>query len=414
MSGLALRSLGNRRFTVLLTLLSVALSVALLLGVERIRIETRSAFVRSVAGTDLIIGARAHPVQLLLYSVFRVGDATNNLDYASFKEIAARPDVAWAVPISLGDSHRGFRVLGTSTDYFEHVGFSDDRRLEFQAGRPFGDLYDAVLGADVARDLGYATASRIVLAHGTARVSTSLHDDQPFIVSGVLARTGTPADQSVYVSLEAIEAIHRNWRGGTRVARTPTAPLPAELVPTTITAAFIGLKSRSSAFGLQRQINEYRGEPLTAILPGVALSQLWSILGSVERALLATAACVVAAALMVLLTSVAATLNERRREMAILRAVGAAPRHIFALLLMEALALSVGGVLAGYALLEIALGVFAPLIESRYGLYLPGRLPTTDEVILLAGIAAGGLMVGLVPAFIAYRRSIADGMNVTL
>lgn len=420
--GLAWRSLRNRRFTVSLTVATVALSVALLVGVERLRIETRESFMRSVAGTDLIVGARAHPVQLLLYSVFRLGDATNNLSWEAYQKIAKHPLLAWSVPISLGDSHRGFRVVGTTSDYFRRIGFAGAQRLQFAAGRAFDDrgtpdidhLFETVIGADVAAKLGYAPGARIVLAHGTARVNLHKHDDRPFTVVGVLARTGTAVDQGVYVSLPAIEAIHLNWRGGTQIARSVDDARLAEdaLRPRGITAAFLGLRTRTAVFALQRTVNDYTGEPLSAILPGVALQQLWSLLGTVERALLIAAGCVVAAGLMVLLTAILSTLNERRREMAILRSVGAAPRHVFALLLLEATTLAAAGAAVGLLLAHAGLRLLAPWLQARYGLYLSPGVPGASELRLFAGVVIAGALVGMLPALLAYRRSVQDGMTV--
>lgn len=418
---IAWHSLRNRGFTAILTVLTVALSVMLLLGVERLREQTRESFLRSVSGTDLIVGARAHPVQLLLYSVFRMGDATNNMRWDSYQKIARHPAVAWSVPISLGDSHRGFRVMGTTPAYFRHIGFSDGRRLDFADGRAFSGgtdakrLFQAVIGADVAEGLGYAVGSRIVLAHGTARVNIHKHEDRPFAVVGVLERTGTPADQGVYVSLEAIEAIHVNWRGGTRIARgAPDAALTTEaLRPRSVTAAYIGLRSKVAVFSLQRAINDYNTEPLSAIMPGVALQMLWSMLGTVERAMLIAAGCVVAAGLMVILTTILATLNERRREMAILRAVGAGPRHVFGLLLLEAAALAAAGGVLGLVLTHAGLWLLSPWLQSRYGLYLPSTMPGMQELRWLLTIMAAGVLVGMLPAFLAYRRSLQDGMTVS-
>ena len=126
---LAAKSLRNRKFTATLTVLSIALAVALLLGVERIRQESRASFASTVSGTDLIVGARGSPVHLLLYSVFHIGNATNNIAWDSYRAIAQRPEVAWTIPLSLGDSHRGFRVLGTTSEYFEHLRFARQRRL---------------------------------------------------------------------------------------------------------------------------------------------------------------------------------------------------------------------------------------------------------------------------------------------
>jgi putative ABC transport system permease protein len=411
---LAWLSLANRRFTALLTIATIAISVMLLLGVERLRQEARSSFLRTISGTDLIVGARANPVQLLLYSVFRIGDATNNVTWPSYRMVADDPRVAWTIPLSLGDSHRGFRVLGTSTDYFAHLRYAGDRPLQFAAGKPFDDIFDAVLGADVAQALGYTLGAPIVIAHGTGAATLAAHDDQPFTVAGILARTGTPIDKTVHVSLEALEAIHKNWRFGSRLGEAPTREelARADLTPRSITAFYVGLQRKLSTFAVQRLVNEHRDEPLSAILPGVALQQLWSLLGGVERALLVTAACVVLAGLLGMLTAVLATLNERRREMAILRSVGARPIHVFGLLLLESAALTVLGVIAGLALMYLALLGASGWVETRYGVFLSLAAPGAAEWRLIGIVLGAGFAVGLLPAWLAYRRSVADGMTV--
>lgn len=409
---LAWASLANRRFTALVTVATIALSVLLLLGVERLRSEARNSFLRTVAGTDLIVGARAHPVQLLLYSVFHLGDATNNVSWASYREIAEREDVAWTVPISLGDSHKGYRVVGTTAGFFEHVRTGGNRELRFEQGVAFDGLFEAVLGAEVAERLGYALGDSIVLAHGTGTLNPNQHDDRPFSVVGVLARTGTPIDHSVHVSLEAIEAIHINWRAGTRIGRAPDEIPPERLQPRAITAFFVGLESRMATFAVQRAVNEFRAEPLTAVLPGVALQQLWGMLGVVEKALMLTAACVVAAGLLGMLAALLGTLSERRREMAILRALGAGPGTVSALLLLEALLLTAVGLLLGLALLHGGLALMAPTIERASGIAIELGWPSLAELKLLGLVLGAGVAVGLIPAFLAYRRSLADGMMV--
>ena len=166
---LAIKSLRNRKFTSALTVLSIALAVVLLLGVERIRQEARESFASTISGTDLIVGARSSPVHLLLYSVFRIGNATNNVRWDTYRALASRPEVAWTIPLSLGDSHRGFRVLGTTPDYFTHFRYARDRKLELVQGVPFTEAHDAVLGAEVADALGYHLGQSIVIAHGGVR-----------------------------------------------------------------------------------------------------------------------------------------------------------------------------------------------------------------------------------------------------
>jgi putative ABC transport system permease protein len=412
---LALLSLANRRATVLLTVLSIAVSVALLLGVEKVRTGARQGFANTISGTDLIIGARSGSVQLLLYSVFRIGNATNNVSWESYEEIAARPEVAWTVPLSLGDSHRGFRVLGTTRDYFDRYRHGRNRPLSFAQGQLFGDLFDAVLGAQVAKELGYVLGQEMVVAHGLASVGAADHDDKPFRVAGILAPTGTPVDRTVHVSLEAIEAIHVDWQSGARLPGQSVSADEArslDLKPKAVSAALVGLKSRLGVFSLQRFVNEYRDEPLTAVLPGVALQELWSLVGVAEMALIAVSVLVVTTALLGMLIAILSTLNERRREMAILRSVGAGPQHVVGLLVAEATLLATLGVVAGVGLLYAGLAAARPVVEEALGLYLDIAWLHAREALILAGVVAAGTLVGLLPGLRAYRHSVVDGMTV--
>jgi putative ABC transport system permease protein len=412
---LALKSAYNRRLTAVLTVISIALSVTLLLGVEKLRTEARAGFANTISGTDLVVGARSGSIQLLLYSVFRIGSATNNISWQSYQELARHPQVAWTVPISLGDSHRGFPVLGTTPDYFEHFRYARVRTLRFAAGEPFADLYDAVLGADVAHKLGYRLGDDIVIAHGAGRVSFVHHDDKPFRVVGILERTGTPVDRTVHVSLEAIEAIHIDWRDGAprrNAAVSADDARALDLTPKAITAFLVGLNSRIATFHVQRYINEYRAEPLLAILPGVALQELWDLMGIAEKALLAISALVVLVGLTGMLTVILTSLNERRREMAILRSVGARPMHIFALLMSEAVAITLLGIALGIALLYASLFVAQPIIADRLGLFIAIGALSAYDWTLLGLVLLVGLLVGSIPSYRAYRCSLADGLTV--
>jgi len=411
---LAWQSLLNRWVTALLTILAIAVSVMLLLGVEKVRTGARSSFANTISG-NLIIGARSGDLQLLLYSVFRIGNATNNMTYESFRDIGDEEAVDWIVPVSLGDSHRGFRVMGTSGDYFERYRYRRDRRLTFETGKPFDDLFDAVLGADVASTLDYQLGDPIVVAHGLGDISFTEHNDKPFVVAGILDKTGTPVDRTVHVSLEAIEAIHVDWQSGAQIpGQTVSADevRKMDLTPEAITAAFVGLKSKLSTFKLQRQINEYAEEPLSAILPGAALQELWGLIGTAETALGAVSIMVVVTALLGMVTMVLATLNERRREMAILRSVGARPRTVLGLLVAEAGLLGLLGALLGVVLLYLALLIIRPLVDAEFGLYLEIGWLTPRELLSLIAIVVAGLLAGLLPALRAYRLSLADGMMV--
>ncbi len=405
----------NRRLTVGLTVVSVALSVALLLGVERLRMDARESFASTIAGTDLVVGARSGPVQLLLYSVFHIGNATNNVGWKALRDVAAHSQVSWVVPLSLGDSHRGFRVLGTDHAYFRHYRYGRGRGLEFADGRPFAGLFETVVGAAVARSLGYTVGSRIVVAHGAGDVSFAEHADKPFTVVGVLRPTGTPVDRTVHVSLEAIEAIHLDWHGGAPMPGLGLGPDEVrkfDLSPKAVTAALVGLRSRAAVFQVQRFVNEYRGEPLMAVLPGATLQELWGLIGIAEQALLAVSALVVAVGLAGLAAVIVASLGERRRELAILRSLGAGPRHVFLLLASESMLLAVLGCGLGLVLLNGAILALAGPLESRFGLVVSAGALSPREWALLGAVVGAGVLASLFPAWRAYRLSLADGMTV--
>ncbi len=415
---IALASLANRRFTALLTVFAIALSVCLLLAVERVRTEARASFASTISGTDLIVGARSGSVNLLLYSVFRIGNATNNLRWDSDEPLSKHPQVKWAIPLSLGDSHRGYRVLGTDTGYFEHYRYGRGQPLQLAQGKPFADLFEVVLGAEVAEALKYKLGEQIVLAHGVATVSLTQHDDKPFRVVGILARTGTPVDRTLHISLAGMEALHVDWQNG--MPARGNAKVSAEqardmhLQPKAITAVLLGLKSKVATFAVQRQVNEYRGEPLLAILPGVALQELWSLMGTAEKALFVVSLFVVLTGLIGMLTAILTSLNERRREMAILRSVGARPWHIAGLLVLEALTLALAGAALGLALLYGGIAASQGWVQAQYGLYLPLALPSAYEWSLLGAILGAALLMGAVPAWRAYRQSLADGLSIRL
>ena len=414
---LAWCSLLNRRVTAVLTVLAIALSVTLMLGVEKVRMGTKNGFLNTISGTDLIIGARASPVQLLLYAVFRIGDATANITWQTVTDIKARPEVAWLVPISLGDNHKGFRVMGTTRGYFDHYKYGRQQPLEFAEGSRFDDLYDAVLGHQVAATLGYRLGSKIVVAHGAGQVSFGNdHADKPFRVVGILQPTGTPVDRTVHVSMQAIEAIHVGWESGAAPRASNQTSAEAvrllDLQPRSATALYVGLKSRMLAFSLQRWINNYPEEAISAVLPGVAFGQLWRILGNLETALLVISAMVVFTAILGMVISVIGSLNERRREMAILRSIGARPAHIFGLLLTEAVVLVSVGTALGTATVYALLWTGQSAIEEATGLYLHLNVMTANEVYLLMYIMIGGLIAAVFPAMRAYYLSLSDGLVI--
>ena len=388
------------------------ISVALLLGMEQLRQSMRNSFLQTVAGVDLVVGARGDAIPILLYSVFRLGDATNNLRWQSYLEWAADERVEWTIPLSLGDSHKGYRVLGTTSDYWSYYRYGKNLKLDLKMGEFFDGLYEAVIGSVVAEKLGYQLNQQIVIAHGVGNTALFEHDDQPFQVVGILEPTGTPVDQTIHVSLEAIEAIHIGWEDGFPSTETskPTSTNLAEIQPKSITAFLVRLKSKMNTFRLQGEINAFEKEPLSAILPGVTMQKLWKILGIFEKTLMTISALVILSSLTSLISLLLATLNERRREMAILRSVGAGPLSIFYLLWIEATLICFVGIFLGFVFKYGGLIVVEPIIQDKLGLQIFLGWPGTEELLFFSSIMATGMLMSLFPAWRAYRISLHDGL----
>lgn len=409
---LALKSAWARRLTLGITLCAIAVASALLLAVERVRGDARQSFARSVSGVDLVVGPRSGSLQLVLQAVFHAGNATHAMRWESYTALTTHPAVAWVVPLALGDSHRGFPVLGTTPAYFEHFRFGDRQPLAFAAGKPFAEIFEAVLGSEIAAGLGHRVGDPIALSHGME--AHAGHDDKPFRIVGVLASTGTPVDRTVHVSLESITALHLDWAGGVPL---PGLAIPAEHVkkfdlgPNEISALLVGLKNRADVFRVQRYINAYRGEALLAVMPGMALDELWRTLGGIERILQAISVLVVLVGISGLVATMLAGLNERRRELAILRALGAGSGDIFVMLTAEGLFVTFLGTLLGMALLAIALAIGAPFLQTHFGMTMQWRLPAAGEIGLLLAILGAGLVASLVPGWRAWRMSLADGLT---
>lgn len=421
LADMARQSAWNRRSTLVWVVVSLALATALLWTLERLRHDIRHSFSQSVSGVDLIVGARSSPVQLLLFSVFHIGSVPQGMSMDSVRMLAQHRSVSWVVPLSLGDSHRGFPVLGTSPAYFQHFAYGDKQRLVLQQGRVFADtldgLYEAVIGAEVARRLGYGLGQNLTLSHGMHGHEDGAQDDhadKPFQVVGILAPTGTPVDRTVHVSLQALEALHLDWVAGTPL---PGGLIPADqarkfkLEPEEVTAALVGLKTRAAVFNVQRFVNFHEPEALMGVMPGVALGELWSVLGVGENALLAVSGLVALVSVVSLMAVVLAGLNERRRELAVLRAVGAGPRHVLALLALEGIWVTCAGVLLGVVLAQSGMALASPWLQQVLGIRLQMAAPLTSQLALAAAVLLAGLLASLGPAWRAYRLSLADGLS---
>ena len=403
---LVTKSLLNRKGSVFLTIIAMSVSIFVLLGVEHIRNQAKKNFQSTVSGVDLIVGARTGSLNLLLYSVFRIGAPTNNLGWDSYTRIASDPAVKWSIPISLGDSHKGYRVVGTTSDYFTHFSYGTRNRLQFASGEPFLKIFDVVLGSEVAEKLRYSIGTNVVLAHGLGKTSFSLHEDKPFRVVGILAPTGTPVDQSLQVSLQGMEAIHNNQRVTQKLRETPININQIELQqfqPKTITAFMLGLTSKIATFKVQRKINNFSTEPLTAILPGVALSELWQMMKVIENTLRLVSVLILISALLGLSALMLASIRERQHEIYLLRVIGAPPMFLFLLIELEALLISMVSIAIGTLALFTGLLITSDLLASNYGLNISANIFAQNNLTYACMIILATMIAAAIPSFTAYK-----------
>lgn len=390
----AFKSLLDRKTSVGLCLFTIGLSVFLLLATEQLRQQTRASFYSSVSGIDLIVGPRTGQLNLLLYSVFHLGAPTNNISWQSYKNIAQDSKVAWSIPLSLGDSHRGFRVLGTEDAFFQHYRYGTKQPLAFAKGASFNHAKTVVLGAHVAKQLGYKLGQKITIAHGLKATRFNQHGDHPLTISGILRPTGTPIDRLVIVPLEALEAVHPQ----------PKSTNPPERQ--SITALMLGLKSKMHSFGLQRYINQYPEEALMAILPGVALTELWQITAIVEASINAIAILVLLSACLGMSAMIISSLRERQQEMTILRRLGASPWYIFGLIQAEAFLICTSACAIAALSIYALLPLLSQLLLEHFQIMLQPNLLTKESGIMVLVVLACNQLLACLPAFSAYRRSI--------
>ena len=491
---LALRSLRSRLLTTTLTVASIALSVTLLVGIEHVRVGVRESFAGTIRGVDLIVGARGGTLQVLLSTVFGIGSPNGSVKLETFERWKAHPAVKWAVPYALGDSHRGFRVVGTTEEFYQRYRFRENGRVTFVEGRAAKRDDEVVIGSEVAERLKYGIGAPVVVVHGLRDIGTSSHEAHPFHVVGILERTFTPIDRSVFVTLEGIEGMHdehvpagpvagavvkkpaaikaaANPRVAKRIdpATVPMAPpagtplvmpgaeppkgtplvMPGAQPPPTViakiaprvvakkvakdtvakaqpsrvtafpkleadfplTSFLVGTKNRFEALMLQREMNTDLVEPLTAVIPGVALGELWQNIGSAEVGLRVVAIFAVAIGLTGMLVALYSSLEARRREMAIFRAIGAGPRTIVSLLVLESGLLSLLGCILGVAMVYAMLLIGQQPIEQRFGLHLAIRALGAAEWTYIGVVLLAGIVIGFVPAIKAYKTSLVDGLS---
>lgn len=415
MLNLLLKSMRSRMIPTSLVTISLMASMVLLLSIERIQKGAEEGFNQSISGVDAIIGPRSSSLELVLYTVFHLGRPTNNITTETINDVKQRGDISWLVPIALGDSHRGFRVVATEPNYFKHIRYGNNQPLAFSKGVPFAELSEATLGSDVAEKLNYSVGSEIQITHGSIESIGSKHDDFSFKVTGVLNKTGTPIDQAIFLDLKGYELLHLGWKSGKKVFSLEDIDLsslpPDALNPKTVTAAFVGLKSKLTIFNFSKNIREYPEEAISAVIPGIALSELWSIVGLVDKGFQFLSWIIIAISLIAMVTLIIASLDNRKHEMTIYRANGASPKFLAAMVIYESLVIGLVAII-GAIILVTAVTYFATnQLNLALGISPSFKWISLNEIKVFGIILLSGVLSGLIPAVMVFRKNLHQALS---
>ena len=393
---LAFRYLWSRPLVALLNLLLLTLGLASITFVLLASEQVNRAFERDLAGIDLVVGAKGSPMQLILAGVFHIDVPPGNIPLADVQALRSHPQVARLIPLALGDSFQGHRIVGTSADYLAHYG------LRFSQGQVWAAPMQAVVGARVAAGAGLKPGDRFIGTHGLGGGGHA-HGETPYLVTGVLAACGCVADRLVLTAAESV------WRVHEKAMATDEEDRQLLEAERELTMALITYKSPLAAVTFPRYVNGSTN--LQAAAPAVEITRLLRMLGVGTELLRGLGAVLLLTAALSVFIALWNAVRERRSDLAMLRMLGAGPGKLFALLLCEALWLavlaSVLGLAAGHALAAVA----GQMLQARGSLPMTGWLWLPQELLVPAAAMAVAAAAALIPALGAYRVDVAHLLN---
>ncbi|MBL9138471.1 MAG: ABC transporter permease [Verrucomicrobiales bacterium] len=390
------KSLRQHLLSTWITAFSIALAGGLLMAVWVVKDQSQTAFAGVNAGFDAVLGARGSKLQLVLNTVFHLEESPGNIPFSDYEQIRSNAAVRVAIPIALGDNYLGYRVVGTVTNLFHDVELSGGRRFALEAGRSFDpNLREAVVGGFVARRLGLKPGDKFQPYHGLIFNPNDQHAET-YVVVGVLEPSNTPADRVIWIPLQGVQLM------------TGHDPKSAS----DISGVLIKFKDTSPLTARQLDLfYNKQGNRLTFAWPiAQIVAQLFNKIAWVDKVLALVAYLVALVATGSILVSIYNSMKERRRDIAILRALGARRRTIFAAVVLEAAAIAVLGMILAFVIhLGIMTGV-ASVVRAETGVVLDPWAPHLVMLWAPAGMVALAALAGVVPAWKAYRIPVAENL----
>lgn len=448
---LAYKFIRQRRVAFALTALSIAAGTALVVALLLLHTASEQAFSQKDTGYEVIVGAKGSPLQLVLNTLFHIGTPVGNIPHSIVEKLQADKRVKHALPMVFGDNVHGYKVVGTTRQFFDVFEYRKARTIVLQSGKPFQQHYEAVIGSDVAVKTGLRIGSTVVMVHGIDE-GGERHEHRALVITGILAPTHTALDRGVFTTMETVwDAHYREYREqqreaealleeaeadgehgegehhhdhaehehdhaehGTHEHHTDEETIAVEQMPadfTSITAVAVQLRSPIFFESFVRSINE--GTTAQAALPVREIAGLFAVVGNINGVLLALSWSVVVVGAFSMFIAMYTSLHERRREMAILRALGAHKRTVFALVLAEAIGTGVVGACIGVCLAHLALLFAAPHIQTALGIPVEAGALYSFEWTVVGGVLGLAVVVAILPAVQVYRADVADALVPT-
>ena len=404
--------LWNRKFTSALTILSVALGVGLIYSVLTLREETRKRFEEEGQSFDIVVGAKGSPLQLVLSALYFMDAPTGNIRLSDYEAIKQNEDVEAAFPISMGDTYRGFRIVGTITDLFSYTWtdpVSGEKRKPFNLaeGRLFQKPMEAVLGSAVARAEGLLIGDTFIGSHGFIELPDGVREDHvanPYTVVGILEPSGSPNDRAIFADLASVWDVHGQKHGD---VEAPAGEVHGPEEPLEVTAVLVSLESPSLEFQFVEYVNDTYNAMAT--IPIIQIKNLYaSLLGTAKSVLLSVGYLVVVISAISILIGLYLSILQRRRDLAIMRALGASAYEIVGSVLIEAFLVTVLGVIAGWFVGNMASWCVGLYLTRQYGLTIDVfTMLTNEQLAAFSVVALAGIVAGIAPAWQAYRTDVA-------
>lgn len=415
MSGVILivrRSLRQHALSTCVTLLATALASGLVMSVFAIQRQTYEAFTGGELGFDAVLGARGSQLQLVLNTVFHLETSPGNIPWAMYQAMKADRRVELAIPYATGDNYLGFRIVGTTDEIFTQFRYRKDRTFEVEPGGRFFDSSrrEAVVGSFAAARTGLKPGDTINPYHGLAFSENSKHNEQ-YTVVGILKPTNSPSDRVIFIPIEGIFRMGGHVLRGTGQVYQPQAGVAIPDEAKEVSAVMLKFKNPKTGLDLDMTINK-QGKVATLAYPiGRVMAELFDKLGWINRVLELVAYLVVAVASAAILASIYNTINERRREFAILRALGARRATVFSAIVLEAAAIACIGSTIGFVVYGIILGSAMVVVRAQTGVVLDmGSIHPALYLTPLCMTLVGAL-AGLLPAYKAYATDVATNLT---